>query len=127
MPLSLVVVRGLGARLMMLLTNLPMHRNRKVLWWAVPAYLSRWRIEEAIRFIKQSYDFEDIRVLSYERLRNMAVLINAVAFFATVVLGTAGRTSKTSCGPITPHPENASAISHQPRPSYINSGVALEM
>ncbi len=76
---------------------------------------------------KQSYDFEDIRVLSYERLRNMAVLINAVAFFATVVLGTAGRTSKTSCGPITPHPENASAISHQPRPSYINSGVALEM
>ena len=26
-----------------------------------------------------------------------------------------------------PHPENASAISRQPRPSYINSGVALEM
>ena len=37
------------------------------------AYLSRWRIEEAIRFVKQSYDFEDIRVLSYARLRNMAM------------------------------------------------------
>ena len=85
-PLWLVVVRGLGARPMMLLTNLPMRRNHKVLWWVVSAYLSRWRIEEAIRFIKQSYKLEDIRVLSYERLRNMAVLVNAAAFFAAVVL-----------------------------------------
>ena len=87
-PLWLVVVRGLGKQPMMLLTNLPMRRNRKVLWWVVSAYLSRWRIEEAIRFIKQSYDLEDIRVLTYERLRNMAVLVNAVAFFTAVVLGT---------------------------------------
>jgi hypothetical protein len=87
-PLWLVVVRGLGARPMMLLTKLPMRRNRKVLWWAVSAYLSRWRIEEAIRFVKQSYDLEDIRVLTYERLHNMAVLVNAVAFFTAVVLGT---------------------------------------
>ncbi len=36
------------------------------------------RIEEAIRFIKPTY----------ERLRNMAVLVNAVAFFTAVVLGT---------------------------------------
>ena len=28
------------------------------------------------------------RVLTYERLRNMAVLVNAVAFFTAVVLGT---------------------------------------
>ena len=87
-PLWLVVVRGLGARPMMLLPNLPMRRNHKVLWWVVSAYLSRWRIEEAIRFIKQSYKLEDIRGLSYERLRNMAVLVNAAAFFAAVVLGT---------------------------------------
>ena len=40
-PLWLVVVRGLGARPMMLLTNLPMRRNHKVLWWAVSVYLSR--------------------------------------------------------------------------------------
>ena len=73
---------------MMLLTNLPMRRNHKVLWWVVSAYLSRWRIEEAIRFIKQSYKLEDIRVLSYERLRNMAVPVNAAAFFTAVVLGT---------------------------------------
>ena len=87
-PLWLVVVRGLGAAPMMLLTDLPMRRNRKVLWWVVAAYLTRGRIEEAIRFVKQSYDLEDIRVLTSQRLRNMAVLVNAVAFFTAVVLGT---------------------------------------
>ncbi len=87
-PLWLVVVRGLGEKPLMLLTNLPLRKNRKILWWVVSAYLTRWRIEEAIRFIKQSYDLEDIRVLSYQRLRNMAVLVNAVAFFTAVVLGT---------------------------------------
>jgi hypothetical protein len=87
-PLWLVVVRGLGQAPLMLLTDLPMRRNRKVLWWVVSAYLTRWRIEEAIRFVKQSYDLEDIRVLTYQRLRNMAVLVNAVAFFTAVILGT---------------------------------------
>lgn len=87
-PLWLVVVRGLGAPPMLLLTNLPMRRNRKVLWWAVSAYFSGWRIEEAVRFVKQSNDLEDIRVMTYDRLRNMAVLVNAVAFFTAVVLGT---------------------------------------
>ncbi len=38
--------------------------------------------------MKQSYDLEDIRVLTYQRLRNLAVLVNAVAFFTAVVLGT---------------------------------------
>ena len=87
-PLWLVVVRGLGQQPMMLLTDLPMRRKRSVLWWVVAAYLSRWRIEEAIRFTKQSYDLEDIRVLTYDRLRNLVVLVNAVAFFTAVVLGT---------------------------------------
>lgn len=86
--LWLVVVRGLGAAPLMLLTDLPMRRNRKVLWWVVSAYLTRWRIEEAIRFVKQSYQLEDIRVLTYQRLRNLAVLVNAAAFFTAVVLGT---------------------------------------
>jgi len=86
--LWLVVVRGLGETPLILLTDLPMRRNRKVLWWVVSAYLTRWRIEEAIRFVKQSYELEDIRVLTYQRLRNLAVLVNAVAFFTAVVLGT---------------------------------------
>ena len=87
-PLWLVVVRGLGEKPLMLLTNIEMRRNRKTVWWAVAAYLTRWRIEETIRFIKQSYDLEDIRVMTYRRLRNMVVLVNAVAFFTASVLGT---------------------------------------
>jgi len=38
--------------------------NRKALWWAVEAYLTRWRVEDTIRFIKQSYHLEDVRVLT---------------------------------------------------------------
>ena len=72
----------------MLLTNIEMRRNRQTLWWAVSADLTRWRIEETIRFIKQSYDLEDIRVMTYQRLRNMVVLVNAVAFFTASVIGT---------------------------------------
>ncbi len=71
LPLWLLVVRGLGAAPMMLLTDLPMRRNRKALWWVVSAYPTRWRIEEAIRFVKPSYDLEDIRVLTCRRLRTL--------------------------------------------------------
>ena len=53
----------------------------------VESYLARWRVEETIRFIKQSYQLEDIRLLSYERLRNMAALVMVVAYFACVYLG----------------------------------------
>ena len=65
-----------------------MRRNRKVLWWIVKAYITRWRVEDTIRFIKQSYDIEDIRVLTYDRLRNMVVLVLAASYFAAVWLGT---------------------------------------
>jgi len=61
----------------MILTTEPMRRNRKVLWWVLEAYLTRWRVEDTIRFIKQSYDFEDVRVLTYQRLKNMAALVLA--------------------------------------------------
>ena len=96
LPLWPVVVAGLGEKPIMMLTNLSLRKNRKVLWWVVSHYLTRWRIEETIRFVKQSYDLEveqsydleDVRVLTCERLRSMAVLVNAVAFFTTVVLGT---------------------------------------
>ena len=58
--LWLVVVKGLGKKPLMLLTTESMRRNRKVLWWVVEGYITRWRVEDTIRFIKQSYDIEDI-------------------------------------------------------------------
>ena len=38
-------------------------------------------------FVKQSYGLENIRVMSYTRIRNMASLVLASAYFATVWIG----------------------------------------
>jgi hypothetical protein len=88
--LSLVVVEGLGKAPLMLLSTLPLG-SRKRIWRIVESYLARWRVEETIRFLKQSYRLEDIRLLSYERLRTMAVLVMAVAYFACVHLGSGAK------------------------------------
>lgn len=86
-PLWLVVVEGFGQDPLMILTNVPTSRQEQSVWWIVSAYLSRWRVEEAIRFIKQSYELEDVRVRTYERLRNMTVLVMTAMYFTAVVLG----------------------------------------
>ena len=85
--LHMVVVKGFGRDPMMLITSLPVSGSFESQWRVVDAYLSRWRVEETIRFVKQSYGFENIRVLSYARIRNMASLVLASAYFATVWFG----------------------------------------
>ena len=85
--LHMVVVRGFGREPMMLITSLPVSGSFESQWRVVDAYISRWRIEETIRFVKQSYGFENIRVKSYTRIRNMASLVLASAYFATVWIG----------------------------------------
>jgi hypothetical protein len=89
--LFLVVVKGFGAEPLLLLTNVELRNKRQVLWCMVEAYVTRWRVEETIRFIKQSYELEDIRVLTYERLRNLAALVLAVAYFTAVHVGLRAR------------------------------------
>jgi len=85
--LTLVVVRGFGEEPLMILTNLSVRRSRKSLWHVVASYITRWRIEDVIRFIKQSYKLEDVRCLTYRRLQTLMVLVTAAAFFAAVFLG----------------------------------------
>ena len=85
--LYLLVIKGFGETPMMLLTNLQLRKKRARLWWVVQAYLTRWKVEESIRFIKQSYHLEDIRLLTYERLKNMMALVLASSYFAAVYLG----------------------------------------
>ena len=80
------MVKGFGQDPLMLLTNLALRRSRKLLWRMVKRYLRRWSIEETIRFWKQSYDVENIRVLGYTSLQNMMSLISAVSYFAAIVL-----------------------------------------
>ena len=86
--LYLVVAAGFGEELMLLLTNaLDRARDSQSLWWIVQIYLTRWKIEETFRFIKQSYNLEDIRVMKYQRLKNLVVLVTAAAYFAATFLG----------------------------------------
>ena len=88
-PLYLVVVKRKAHKPLMLLTTRAVTQSQKTLHNVIKAYLKRWDIEETIRYLKQTYDFENIRVLSYVRLRNMAALLLAAIYFNCVVLDTA--------------------------------------
>ena len=85
--LLLVVVAGWGQEPMLLLTNLTGAQDSQTLWGIVRIYLTRWKIEETFRFVKQSYGVEDIRVLRYQRLKNLVWLVTAAAYFAATFLG----------------------------------------
>jgi hypothetical protein len=87
-PLFLVVTKGFGKEPMMLLTSCPVNiKIKETLWRIVEIYLTRWKCDESFRYIKQSYNLEDIRVRHYTSIRNMVALILAVAYFAAVYLG----------------------------------------
>jgi len=85
--LTLIVVKGFGEEPLMILTNLPVRRSRKSVWHVIASYMTRWRVEDVIRFIKQSYRLEDMRCLTYRRLQALMVLVTAAAYFAAVYLG----------------------------------------
>ncbi len=83
--LWLVVVKGHGEKPLMLLTNLSV--DRLGVLRILEIYLTRWKHEESYRFIKQAYNLEDIRVLSYTAWRKMVVLVQAVFYFIIVEFG----------------------------------------
>jgi hypothetical protein len=86
--LFFVVVKGFGKEPMMLLTSCSVNRKiKEAIWRIVEIYLTRWKCEESFRYIKQCYNLEDIRVRHYTSIRNLVVLILAVAYFASVYLG----------------------------------------
>ncbi len=66
----------------MLLTNLD--KNPVII---LEMYLTRWKVEESIRFLKQEYNLEDVRVRSYAGLRNTVSFLLAVFYFLSVYLG----------------------------------------
>lgn len=86
--LYLVVVKGFGQKPMMLLTSCTIDIHKKEsMWRIVEYYLVRWKCDESYRYIKQSYNLEDIRVRSYTAIRNIVVLVLAVSYFASVYMG----------------------------------------
>ena len=84
-PLTMAVVKGFSGQPMILLTTIRIN-SPKDLWFIIAAYMKRWSLEETIRFIKQTYDLENIRVLKYARLQNMMALLLAVFYFVAIIL-----------------------------------------
>jgi hypothetical protein len=83
-----VVVRGFGQHPMILLTNVNASINDvKAVYRIIEIYLTRWKCDECYRYIKQSYNLEDVRVRSYWSIRNITVLVHAIAYFASIYMG----------------------------------------
>lgn len=80
--LWLVAIKGFSDKPMMLLTNVD--KNPIII---LEMYLTRWKVEESIRFLKQEYNLEDVRVRNYAALRNTVALLSAVFYFLSVYLG----------------------------------------
>jgi hypothetical protein len=85
----LVIIQGFGRQPMLLLTNKEVRlKNKNEIWKIVEIYLTRWKCDECYRYIKQSYNFEDFRVMSYNSIRNTTILVHAIAYFTSIYLGT---------------------------------------
>lgn len=88
-PLWLVSVKGMAGEPrpvptdldpFVILTTEPMPRNRRVLWDLVWSFLSYWDAIQTNQAIKGQFDFDDVRVLTYDRLRNLGILVLAASF-----------------------------------------------
>lgn len=89
--LWLVSIMGLSEKPIFLLTNVAPRGEDGYAGWIGDIYLTRWKCEEAYRFLKQVYGLEDIRVRSYASLRSMYALLHAVFYFVSVILGAKAR------------------------------------
>lgn len=83
-----VVIKGFGQHPMVLITNLEVNsKESKVIYYVVEVYLTRWKCDECYRYIKQSYNLEDVRVRSYIAIRNTVALVHAIAYFTSIYMG----------------------------------------
>ncbi|MFY9309703.1 MAG: hypothetical protein WAQ28_11710 [Bacteroidia bacterium] len=86
--LQAVIVEGWGEIPTVLITNKQIDvSNPLTIWKVVECYLTRWKCDECYRYIKQSYNTEDIRVRSYNSLRNMIAFVNAITYFTSIYMG----------------------------------------
>jgi len=100
-PLWLVSVKGLppieptpsDPEPVLILTTEAMSRNRKVIWPLVWRFLSYWDAVRINQEIKDQFDFDDVRVLTYDRLRNLGALVLAASYVESQWPGITLRTS----------------------------------
>lgn len=83
-----VVIKGFGQHPMILLSNKEVNiHDSKSVYQIVEVYLTRWKCDECYRYIKQSYNLEDVRVRSYTSIRNLTVIVHAIAYFTSIYIG----------------------------------------
>ncbi|MBK5273120.1 MAG: hypothetical protein JJE22_19135 [Bacteroidia bacterium] len=83
-----VIVKGFGQHPMVLITNLKVNsKESKAIYNIIEVYLTRWKCDECYRYIKQSYNLEDVRVRSYTAIRNTVAMVHAIAYFTSVYMG----------------------------------------
>ena len=83
-----VVIKGFGQHPMILITNLEVNTwESKAIYYVLEVYLTRWKCDECYRYIKQSYNLEDVRVRSYTSIRNTVAMVHAIAYFTSVYMG----------------------------------------
>ena len=88
MPYYAVVIKGFGEHPMILLTGIEVNiHDSKSIYRIVEIYLTRWKCDECYRYIKQSYNLEDVRVRSYSSIRNITVIVHAIAYFTSIYIG----------------------------------------
>jgi hypothetical protein len=91
-PWHLVAVAGFGEEPILLLTNaLEGARDSPSLWGITPIHRTRWKVEETFGFLTHSYHREDLRVMNYQRWKNLVVLVTAAAYFAATFPGQRGK------------------------------------
>ena len=74
--LTLVVLKKVrGKKVLMWFLTTEEINNTKESFQIIFKYLRRWGVEDAFRFIKQSYNLEDVRLRNYTSLKNMVQMI----------------------------------------------------
>lgn len=86
--LQAVIVEGWGQVPTVLVSTMKIDiKDPLSIWRVVECYLTRWKCDECYRYIKQSYNTEDVRVRSYNSLRNTIAFINAISYFTSIYIG----------------------------------------
>jgi hypothetical protein len=83
--MNAVIIKGFGQHPITLLTNKePGNQTKKEVHKVVEIYLTRWECDECYRYIRQACNLEDVRVRSYNAIRNITAIVNTIAYFTSV-------------------------------------------
>jgi hypothetical protein len=91
-PITLVVCEGFGLKPLLFLTNIEVGNLTKATE-LVEAYLARWGVEEGCRFVKQTFDLENLRALTWMGIRRLTYMaLWCYGFLCLLALTAAQRT-----------------------------------